>query len=113
IPSRLRIEAGGEARSVDIPDVAVRDEPGSVSAVEVRFPALRGDRVRITVEEIRPQLTRDWYGLADIEMPVGIVELGVPGAASADLREELDDTCRPDLLTVDGRPLTVRVSGAV
>ncbi len=104
VPTVLTVSAGGSAHRVDLP-------PGGGSAT-VAFPALTGDRIRVTVEAVEPTVTRDLYQLADIAMPVGVRELAVAGVAPTVRRDELDATCRDDLVAVDGRPTSVRVLGA-
>lgn len=112
VPTRLAIEAGGTRRTVDLPPV-VDDVGGVPIAVPLAFEPVVGDRLRVTVEAVRPRTTRDWYSLADTSAPIGIAELGVAGTAPTALPDELPATCRADLLVVDGRAVPVRLTGEV
>jgi arabinofuranan 3-O-arabinosyltransferase len=46
-------------------------------------------------------------------LPVAIAEVAGPGLEPVPLPDRLDTGCRDDLLTVDGTPLPLRVSGSV
>ncbi|MGH9214828.1 MAG: alpha-(1-_3)-arabinofuranosyltransferase domain-containing protein [Acidimicrobiales bacterium] len=111
VPVSVTVEAGGERREVRLPPVSDKAEPGAVVAAPIRFPSLTGDRLRVTMNEVRPRLTRDWYRLSPIVTPVGIAELGVPGLPPLSLPERVPGDCRDDLLEVNGEPVTVRVTG--
>jgi arabinofuranan 3-O-arabinosyltransferase len=101
-PLRLRIDVDGAAgaRHVDVP------ADGGL----VRFEPVRGSRLRFVVESVRHERTIDYYSEAPIELPVAIAELGIPGVVAPPPRGLAGD-CRNDLLTIDGRPVAVRVSG--
>ncbi len=57
--------------------------------------------------------TLDYYSAEPVEMPVSIAELGVPGLRSSATPTTFSTPCRDDLVTIDGRPVAVRVSGDV
>jgi arabinofuranan 3-O-arabinosyltransferase len=111
VPTRLVIEAGGTSRVVELPAVADSPTPGATVPVPVTFEPVVGDRLRVTVDAVRTRTTRDWYSLADVSTPIGIAELGVPGAARSGLPGEVPSLCRDDLLEVDGHAVPVRVTG--
>ena len=107
----MRIDAGGESRTVDLP--AVTDGPvgGAPVAVPVQFAPLTGSDVRVTVTGIRPVTTLDYHERQPSTMPVAIAEVGLPGVQRAALPTQLPATCRDDLLTVDGRAVGVQLTG--
>ena len=116
VPTRVRVEAdGGDPRFVDLPAVADSPERGATTDVPISFPPVTGRVVRLTIEEVRTVTTPDFFTRSPLELPVGIAELGLAGAAIAPPAPStaLDLPCRDDLLTVDGRPLPVRLSGDV
>ena len=45
-------------------------------------------------------------------MPAALAELGIPGVQRPAVADSLPGTCRDDLLTVDGSPIPVRVTGS-
>jgi arabinofuranan 3-O-arabinosyltransferase len=104
-PRRLEIEsASGETRTVDLPDLNPRRNRGTVR-VPVDFEPMRSRAFTVTV--------RGWEQLkrSDIVMPIAIAELGIPGVRRAPVPEHVPDTCRSDLLEIDGRPFPVRIVG--
>jgi arabinofuranan 3-O-arabinosyltransferase len=93
VPTRLRItNEHGEVRTA---------APGEA------FPALTGQRFRVTVDAVRPVTTIDWFSQAPIAMPVAIAELGLPVAPAA---TPPSPACRTDLLAIDGEPVAVRLT---
>ena len=112
VPTELVIRNGeGEERVVEVPAVRDQDEPDAAVEVPVTFPAITGDRLRVTVREYRPVTTREWYCECDMEMPVGIAELGIPDVPPVRVAERIPDECRTDLVRVEGREVPVRVVG--
>ena len=110
VPTSLRIEAGGETRVVDVPEIEDRDEIGATAQQTLTFPPVTGDRVRVTIESVRAVSSTEYYLQRPTALPVAIAELGLPGATVAG-GGSLPDGCRDDLLTIDGEPVPLRVSG--
>jgi len=113
VPTRLTIEpAGGAPFAVDVPAVADGAEPVHVATVPVRFPAaVTTSGLRVTVEAVRPVTSQEYFSLSQIELPVAIAELGIPGVQAASANGALGTECRTDLVEIDGRPIGVRISG--
>ncbi len=113
VPTRAFLEAdGAETRALDIPDVRDQPEENGTVQVQLDFPPLTGRRFRFAIDGVREEKTIDWHSGFDIVLPVAIAELGIPGAIVSPPPEEFDTGCRDDLLTVDGRPLPVRITGS-
>jgi hypothetical protein len=83
VPTQLRIDAGGESRTVDVPPVTDGADPNATASVPVSFPQLTGNDVRVTITAIRPVTTIEYHENQPIVMPVGIAELGIPGVERA------------------------------
>jgi arabinofuranan 3-O-arabinosyltransferase len=79
----------------------------------VQFEPLTGGTVRVTIEAVREETTTEYYSNTPIVLPAALAELGIPGVQRPPLPESLPGTCRGDLLSVDGAPVPVRVTGAV
>ena len=77
----------------------------------VTFAPLTGDDVRVTVTGVRPVTTIEFHEQQPIVMPVALAEVGIPGVQRAALPARFPDTCRDDLLTVDGAPMGIRLDG--
>jgi hypothetical protein len=112
VPTRITVSADGQAESVDLPAVADRKAPGSVVAVPVDLPApVTGATIRVTVDSVRSETTTDYDTQAQDTLPIGIAELGIPGLTAPPTPANLSGTCSDDLLTIDGNPVWVSVSG--
>jgi arabinofuranan 3-O-arabinosyltransferase len=112
VPTRVRIDADGQTRTVDLPGLPdLPDENATVSA-PVQFDPVTAKTVRVTVEAVREVGTTEYYSDTPIATPVAVAELGIPGVQRAPLPAQLPGSCRDDLLTVDGEPVPVRVTGA-
>lgn len=114
VPTRLRIVADGQpAGTVDVPALADEEEKDATTTVRVDLPApVTGRHIEIHIDDTREVTTNDWLSQAPVVMPVGIAEWGIPGLDVAAPPERFDTGCRDDLLTVDGDPVPVRITGA-
>jgi hypothetical protein len=116
VPSRFTLEVDGKPlRNISVP--ATRDvaaENGTVSA-PVHFAPVTGTNFRLVVTGVRQETTKDYFGGQPIALPVGIAEVGAPGLQVPALSgsQQLDTRCRSDLVTLDGRPVPVHLSGTV
>ncbi|MGE3835927.1 MAG: discoidin domain-containing protein, partial [Acidimicrobiia bacterium] len=113
VPTQLRIVADGVTeQTVVVPPIA--DGEGVV-VVPIRLEPIRGRSFRVVVDGVRPVTTVDWFGGGPIDMPVSIAELGIgtsrPGLTGTSTAGPVVDTCRDDLLTIDGRRVWVRIVG--
>ncbi|HEV3366448.1 MAG TPA: alpha-(1-_3)-arabinofuranosyltransferase family protein [Acidimicrobiales bacterium] len=112
VPTAVTVSAGGAEEKVVLPAIADSRVPGSVVDVPVTLPrALTGQVVRITVDSVRFENTRDYFAQTARALPVGIAEVGIVGLAAPPLPADLPSTCRNDLLSVDGSPVWVSVQG--
>ncbi len=112
VPTRLHVTTdAGDDVTVDVPAIIDQPERGHVESVRIDLPAeLHGDVVRVEVADVREVQTTDWYSKQLITMPIGIAELGIDAGKSTHLGVTAD--CRDDLLTIDGKPVDVRVLDA-
>ncbi|MCZ7536522.1 MAG: hypothetical protein M5T61_11865 [Acidimicrobiia bacterium] len=83
----------------------------ATAKVDLRFGALAGRRVRVTVLAVREVRAAHYFSSVPRAAPVGIAELGVPGAIPPAAPERLTARCRTDLLTIDGKPFAVQIVG--
>jgi arabinofuranan 3-O-arabinosyltransferase len=112
VPTELTIADDSGSATVTLPPVADSPVAGSVVDVPVSFPALTGRSIRITVDKVRLENTTNYYSQVPIAMPLGIAEAGIPGLAAAPLPSAIPSSCRGDLVTVDGNPLWISISGS-
>ena len=111
VPTQVRITAGGESRVVDLPPIADGTAPGAVTTVPLTFPAVTGPSVRVELTGLRTVDTVDTLSGLPLPLPPSIAELGLPGVVVGAPAATIDTGCRRDLLTIDGAPVAVRVTG--
>jgi hypothetical protein len=116
VPTRIRIttDTGGD-ELVALPPIRDRKAPNSVVSVPLRFPRLSGSTIRFTIEAVRSVTTINWYSTKPITMPVGLAEVGLPGVhfTPESPSAPIPSVCRSDLLRIDGRRVSIRISGSV
>ncbi len=111
VPSQVTVSADSGSATVTLPPLADSPVAGSTVSVPVSFPALTGQNIRITVDRVRIENTPNYYSQTPIAMPIGIAEVGIPGLEAAPLPANIPSSCRNDLLSVDGNPVWVDVTG--
>jgi hypothetical protein len=116
VPTEIRITSNsGENVLVHVPTIHDVDRPGAVASVRLNFKPITGSVLRFTVEAVRKVTTINWYSEKPIVLPFAIAEIGVPGLHfnPEDPAGRIPAVCRNDLMTVDGKPVWLRVSGTV
>ena len=103
----------GPVGTVDLPGT-LRDGDTGVVRVGLAVPAFTSRTLSIRIDEVRERRTMNWYsGLPDV-LPVAIIQVGseaATGLAAAANPVLLDTGCRSDLVTLDGTPLSIRITG--
>jgi hypothetical protein len=112
VPTSLTVSADSGSTTFALPPIADSSVPGSVVDVPVSFPALTGQSIRIIVDTVRIENTPNYYSETPIAMPLGIAEVGIPGLHAAPLPANIPSSCRDDLLTMDGTPIWVAITGS-
>ena len=116
LPSRITVSSGGESQTVDVPvpPVGSGRPQNATSTVVVPLRQLTGTTIRVTVDAVHQVRSLDYYSTfaarTDI-LPVGIAELGLPGVVQPEPAATVPAPCQSGLLSVDGRPVDVRISG--
>jgi len=114
VPTQVTVAADSGSATVPLPPLADSQVAGAVVDVTVPLPTtLHGRSVRLTFDTVRMENTLDYYSQTPIAMPIGIATVGIPGApAAAPVPADVPTGCRADLLTVDGNPIWVQVTGS-
>ncbi len=112
VPTAMTITSGSQMRSVALPAIADSTVPGAVTTVPVLFPAMTGSHFVLTFTAMRPEYAANYYSAGPLALPLGIAEVGIPGVRSAPTPANLPGTCVSNLLSIDGRPLSVAVVGS-
>ena len=112
IPTRITVTADSGSATVPVPSLADAPVAGSVVDVPITFPSLTGRSIRLTVDDVRLENTLNYYSQTPIAMPIGIASVGLPGVSAAAVPADVPTSCRGDLLSIDGAPLWVQVTGS-
>ncbi|HXW39002.1 MAG TPA: discoidin domain-containing protein, partial [Acidimicrobiales bacterium] len=112
VPTEITVSTDSGSATVALPPVADSPVPGSIVDTPVSFPMLTGQSIRITVDQVRLENTPNYYSRSPIAMPIGIAAVGIPGVSAPPVPADIPATCRDDLLSVDGNPLWVEVTGS-
>ena len=74
--------------------------------------AVTGSRLRLTITAVRDVQTVNYFSQVKQPLPMGIAEVHVDGLpAAGSPPAALPSACRSDLLSIDGRPVPLQVSG--
>lgn len=111
IPTRLRVSVDGTTIAEPIVPPLERGPLGTARRVPIDLPATVGSRLRVEVLAIDRVESVDWTSNDPVDHPVAFAELGIPGL-SVEPTSTLDDRCRDDLVTLDGEPLPIRITGS-
>src|SRR6202034_71444 len=106
VPTAMTITSGSQTRRVTLPLIADGTVPGAVTTVPVSFPALTGSHFVVTFTRVPAE-----YAAGPLEWPLGIAEIGIPGAVATPTPATLPGNCVANLLTIDGQPISVAVVG--
>jgi hypothetical protein len=101
----------GTTRLVDVPVTGIQPRDGATAPAPVTFEPISGRTFTFTIKGVRETRRVDYQTLSRNVMPVAIAELGIPDVAPYVAPAEIPTTCRTDLVTMDGNPLAVRISG--
>jgi hypothetical protein len=108
VPTRVGLVVDGRrVRTLAVP----RIEDGGVHDVAMTFPPVRGSTVRLVLDEVDDTTTTDSISGGDLALPVAIAEVDVAGLRTAPPPAQIPSPCRDDLLTVDGHPVGLQVTG--
>jgi hypothetical protein len=114
VPTRVRLEVdGAPARTIELPAIADGTTEGASTTVPLSFDPVTGSTFRLIIDGVRSVTTPDPRTQRPMALPVAIAEAGLPGAPLPAAPAAVPDSCRSDLVTVDGEPIGVRVSGDV
>ncbi len=108
VPTRMSVTADGiAAGTFDVPAIADSPAENHAETVHLATPHISGRSIRFTVEATRAVTTIDFYSAKNIDMPIGIAELGISRVQASSLRSAINSACRTDLLTIDGAPFGI------
>ncbi len=112
VPTRIRISTQQGYRDVTLPPIADSSVPNAAVSVPLHFAPLTGSNIRITVEAIRAEKTKNYYSGSPITEPVAIAEAGIPGLKMPPVPPQLPAGCQSNLISIDNKPVSVKIVGS-
>lgn len=101
-----------DSAEVKLPAIADGRRQGNTVSVPISFRALTGRYLTFTFTGIRKEASVNYYSQTPLDMPIGIAELGIPGIHVQQPPATIPAVCTDKLLTVDGKPVWIRVAGS-
>jgi arabinofuranan 3-O-arabinosyltransferase len=113
VPTKLLIESNdGSSRVLSLAGLPHTRGPDGTVSVPVRFDSLSGRQFKFSIAGFDPTVIDTAENPSGVLMPSGIAELGIPGVKRAQVPATMPSRCFNKLVTVDGKPFPVRVSGS-
>ncbi|HTL87103.1 MAG TPA: hypothetical protein VL856_18105, partial [Acidimicrobiia bacterium] len=111
-PKSLILTVDGIDRVLQVPQLKGSPAANATRSVRINFPSITGRHIKIKIDKLYKVFERRFGGGDNVLAPVAIAEFGIPGLRSPNAPARVDSGCRSDLLTLDGTPLRVRITGA-
>ena len=112
VPTALTISTESGLDKVVLSPITDGRRQNTTVTVPISFPPLTGEQIQVTFTGVRAETTKNYYSHDQITLPLGIAELGLPGVDSPVPPPTMPGNCQSNLLTVDGRPVSVAVTGS-
>jgi hypothetical protein len=110
-PTQILLQVDNAARELTLPPITQHAAENATQGVPLTFPPMTGRTIRVTLTGVQPRLaTRESTG-DTVTAPVGIAELGIKGLRVGQAPAAMPSVCRSNLLSIDGRPIPVRIIG--
>lgn len=112
VPLRVTVMVDGTPYRLEVPPITDATTPGATTTVRLDLPeAVTGSTIGVVIDHLRPVTTVEWYSGGQSIYPVSIAEVGIPGIQAPATPTTFDTGCRADLLTIDGTPVPLRITG--
>jgi arabinofuranan 3-O-arabinosyltransferase len=115
VPTEIELTVDGRSLGrLPLPAIESQDEQNAAVTVDVPLPEpATGSSFRVQFTGMRAATTRDWSSNREVDQPAALAEIGLPGPTVAARSDRFDSGCRDDLLSIDGEPLAVRITGTM
>ena len=112
VPTGLAITSDdGTTRTINLSPLPHTRGPDGTVSVPLSFAPVTGHTVTFTITSFIPHSTKTIDHPEGTFLPSAIAELGLPGVQRAAMPANLPSRCIDDLITIDGKPFPVRVTG--
>ena len=116
VPTTVTLSVdGGPGQQVELPVTEIpTDAPrGATTRLVGELDPVTGTTFRLTIDAVTEANSTDWFGGTTTVLPVGIAELGLRAVDAPASVDPVPSECRDDLVTIDGRPVPLRLEGTV
>jgi arabinofuranan 3-O-arabinosyltransferase len=115
VPTEIEVTVDGRSLGrLPLPPIESRDEQNATATVDVPLPEpATGSTFRLRFTGVRAVTTNDWSSNGPVDQPAALAEIGLAGPTVPARPATFDSGCRDDLLSVDGDPIAVRVTGRI
>jgi arabinofuranan 3-O-arabinosyltransferase len=115
VPTEIELTVDGRSLGrLPLPPIESQDEQNASATVDVPLPEpVTGSSFRLQFTGMRAVTTNDWSSKRPVDQPAALAEIGLPGPAVPARPDTFDSGCRDDLLSIDGEPVAVRVTGTL
>lgn len=114
LPTRVAVSVdGNQMGSFDTAAQTPAGKAGIDSLTKLTFNTgkLTGTSFTIQIEAVEERHSKDWFTGTPTIVPVAVSETNLPSVASPTANVPFDSGCRSDLMTVDDRPVSLRMTG--
>jgi hypothetical protein len=111
VPTQITLTVDGHSRVVSLPPITDQNTENATTPVHLTFPPMTGKTIRVTIDAVREERSKEYGSLKMTLEPVGITGLGLPGLRLPPAPATIDSGCRRDLLAIDGQSVPVDVTG--
>ncbi len=112
IPTSLEVASDtGAAQRIDLAALPHTQHSDGTVSVPISLEPLHGRTFTFTINGFDARVIKTPDHPEGTSLPSGIAELGIPGVQRSPMPARLPKDCIDDLVTVDGKPLAVRVTG--
>ena len=113
VPTSLTISTENGSDNVTLPPITDGRRQNSTVSVPITFPALTGDQIQVTFTGVRAETTKNYYSHSPDHPSPGDRRAGSPrGGLAGGTCRHARGLCQSNLLTIDGRPVSIRVTGS-
>ena len=112
VPTSVTLSTEQGTRTLTIPPLPNQAAPDATTTVNLPVvPPLTGRQIKLSFPTFRKVSSASFNTTIPLARPVGIAEVGLPETTVAPLPAAVPSSCRSDLLSIDGHPVDLQISG--
>lgn len=110
VPTALAVVADGAP--IGTFDLLGTPSGAGMRTATVGLPrTLTATEIELRVTGVDERATTNWYGGGDLTLPISIADIDLAGLRVGPTADLVDATCRDDLVTIGGTPVSARIEG--